>query len=150
MASRPRAAKARPIDPVPLKSARIRDIFLLPTIFYLDRSEHCSRMVRHRSTALPGLKLWPATPLWSSLVLSSVRIIIPLNHYQQLIFLIIIEAGVGDSVRAEWSIQWESNADGRIEKKQESESREGELKNVTILAQVEFKRLSSIQRSQVK
>ena len=78
------------------------------------------------------------------------RIIIPLNHYQQLILFIIIEAGVGDAVRAEWSIRWESNADGRIEKKQESESRDGELKNVTILAQVEFKRLSSIQRGQVK
>ena len=78
------------------------------------------------------------------------RIIIPLNHYQQLILLIIIKAGVGDAVRAEWSIRWESYADGRIEKKQESESREGELKNVTILAQVEFKRLSSIQRGQVK
>ena len=121
---------------------------VLPILF--PRSERCSWKVRPRSSALPRLKLWPATPLWNSLVLLSVRIIIPLNHYQQLILLINIEAGVGDAVRAEWSIQWESNADGRIEKKQESESREGELKNVTILAQVEFKRLSSIQRGQVK
>ena len=121
---------------------------VLPKLF--PRSERCSWKVRPRSSALPRLKLWPATPLWSSLVLLSVRIIIPLNHYQQLILLLNIEAGVGDAVRAEWSIQWESNADGRIEKKQESESRDGELKNVTILAQVEFKRLSSIQRGQVK
>ena len=120
---------------------------VLPELF--PQSAHCSQMVRPRSTAPPGLKLWPATPLWSSLVLLSVRIIIPLNHYQQLILLINIEAGVGDAVRAEWSIQWESNADGRIDKKQESESRDGELKNVTIFAMVEFKRLSFIQRGQV-
>ena len=120
---------------------------VLPELF--PRSEHCSQVVRPRSTAPPGLKLWPVTPLWSSLVLLSVRII-PLNHYQQLILLINIEAGVGDAVRAEWSVQWESNADGSIEKKKESESRDGELKNVTIFAQVEIKRLSFIQRGQVE
>ena len=82
----------------------------------------------------------------------SCSIISEINSFQSLstTHLINIEAGVGDAVRAEWSIQWESNAGGRIDKKKESESRDGEMKNVTIFAQVEFKRLSFIKRGQVE
>ena len=60
-----------------------------------------------------------------------------------------IEAGVHDAVRADWSILWVSNGDGRIGRKEESESRDGELKNVSILAEVEFKRLSVLREAQV-
>ena len=41
MTSQPRAAKARPMLPVPLKSSRILGIFLLLAIFCLVLSEHC-------------------------------------------------------------------------------------------------------------
>ena len=41
MTSLPRAAKARPMLPVPLKSSRILGIFLLLAIFCLVLSEHC-------------------------------------------------------------------------------------------------------------
>ena len=46
-------------------------------------------------------------------------------------------------------VKWTSNADGKIEKKEESESRYGDLKNVSISAHVDFKRLSIIQEGQV-
>ena len=64
-------------------------------------------------------------------------------------FIINFQAGASDAVRAEWLVQWTSNADGKIEKKEESESRYGDLKNVSISAQVDFKRLSIIQEGQV-
>ena len=60
-----------------------------------------------------------------------------------------IKAGVSDNVRAEWLIQWTSNAAGRIEEKEESESRYGDLKNVSISARVEFISLSFILQGQV-
>ena len=66
-----------------------------------------------------------------------------------ILFIINIQAGASDAVRAEWLVQWTSNAEGKIEEKEESESRYGDLKNVSISAHVDFKRLSIIQEGQV-